>query len=38
MGSSARIGAARVSFEGHVGRCNITTRNLVVGEVDAPTR
>lgn len=35
--SSVRLGEALVAFEGHVGRCNITTRNPVTGAVDAPT-
>lgn len=37
VGSSVRLGEAVVAFEGHVGRCNITTRNPVTGIVDAPT-
>jgi uncharacterized protein len=37
VGSSVRVGEALVSFRCHVGRCNITTRNPVTGEVDAPT-
>ncbi len=37
VGSAVRVGEALVSFEGHAGRCNITTRNPVTGEVDAPT-
>jgi MOSC domain-containing protein len=37
VGSSVRLGEALVGFEGHAGRCNITTRNPVTGEVDAPT-
>jgi uncharacterized protein YcbX len=37
VAASARLGEAVVAFEGHVGRCNITTRNPVTGEVDAPT-
>ena len=37
VGRSVRLGEALVRFEGHVGRCNITTRNPVTGEVDAPT-
>lgn len=37
VGSSVRMGQALVGFEGHAGRCNITTRNPVTGAVDAPT-
>ncbi len=37
VGSSVRVGEALVGFEGHVGRCNITTRNPLTGVVDAPT-
>ncbi|HEY1522657.1 MAG TPA: MOSC domain-containing protein [Solirubrobacteraceae bacterium] len=37
VGSTVRVGEALVGFEGHAGRCNITTRNPVTGEVDAPT-
>jgi hypothetical protein len=36
VGSSVRVGEALVGFEGHAGRCNITTRNPVTGVVDAP--
>lgn len=37
VGSAVRVGEALVRFEGHAGRCNITTRNPVTGGVDAPT-
>lgn len=37
VGTTVRVGDALVGFEGHAGRCNITTRNPVTGEVDAPT-
>jgi uncharacterized protein YcbX len=37
VGSAVRLGEAMVEFEGHAGRCNITTRNPVTGKVDAPT-
>lgn len=37
VGRSVRIGEALVRFEGHVGRCVITTRNPETGVVDAPT-
>jgi uncharacterized protein YcbX len=37
VGSTVRLGEALVGFEGHAGRCNITTRNPVTGNVDAPT-
>lgn len=37
VGSAVRVGEALVGFEGHAGRCNITTRNPVTGQVDAPT-
>jgi uncharacterized protein len=37
VGRSARVGEARVRFEGHVGRCAITTRHPATGVVDVPT-
>ncbi|HZU60960.1 MAG TPA: MOSC domain-containing protein [Solirubrobacteraceae bacterium] len=37
VGRSARIGQAMVRFEGHVGRCAITTRNPSTGVVDVAT-
>jgi uncharacterized protein YcbX len=37
VGSSVRLGEALVRFEGHVGRCNITSRHPVSGEADTPT-
>lgn len=37
VGRAAAIGQARVRFEGHVGRCAITTRNPITGVVDVPT-
>ena len=38
-GSAARsrLGAAKVEFGGHVGRCVITTRDPDTGSVDLPT-
>ncbi len=37
VGSTAAVGQATVKFEGHVGRCAITTRNPTTGVVDVPT-
>jgi uncharacterized protein YcbX len=38
VGSAIRIGEhARVRFEGHVGRCLITSRDPVTGVIDLPT-
>ena len=37
VGQSCGIGEAQVRFEGHVGRCAITTRNPESGVVDVPT-
>jgi uncharacterized protein len=37
VGSSVRLGEVLVAFDGHAGRCNITTRNPVTGQVDVPT-
>jgi uncharacterized protein len=37
VGSCARIGSARVAFNGHVGRCRITSRDPETGAVDLPT-
>jgi hypothetical protein len=37
VGRSFGVGQARVRFEGHVGRCAITTRNPETGDVDVPT-
>ena len=38
VGSAVRLGSeARVRFEGHVGRCLITSRDPVTGVVDLPT-
>jgi uncharacterized protein YcbX len=37
VGRTVRAGRALVGFEGHVGRCAITTRNPTTGVVDAPT-
>lgn len=37
VGATVRVGEALVGFQGHAGRCNITTRNPLTGEVDAPT-
>ncbi len=37
VGSSVRLGGALVAFEGHVGRCNITSRDPETGSLDTPT-
>ena len=37
VGHAARIGTASVAFEGHVGRCLITSRDPDTGVVDLPT-
>jgi uncharacterized protein len=37
VGGSVRVGDAVIRFEGHVGRCVITTRNPDSGVVDFPT-
>lgn len=37
VGQSARVGAARVHLNGHVGRCLITSRDPVTGRIDVPT-
>ena len=37
VGRSVRLGDALVRFEGHVGRCLITSRDPVTGTVDLPT-
>jgi uncharacterized protein YcbX len=37
VGRAARIGEALVSFNGHVGRCLITSRHPETGTVDLPT-
>jgi uncharacterized protein YcbX len=37
VGSSVRLGEALVALEGHVGRCNITSRDPVTGVSDTPT-
>ena len=37
VGREVRLGAAKVEFKGHVGRCVITTRDPDTGEVDLPT-
>jgi uncharacterized protein YcbX len=37
VGRAACLGQARVQFQGHVGRCAITTRNPTTGVVDVPT-
>jgi uncharacterized protein YcbX len=37
VGTSVRLGQALVSFQGHVGRCNITSRDPVTGTSDIPT-
>lgn len=34
---TVRIGGARVHFEGHIGRCRVTTLSPDSGEVDLPT-
>lgn len=37
VGRTVRLGAAKVEFGGHVGRCVITTRDPDTGAVDLPT-
>jgi uncharacterized protein YcbX len=37
VGGAVRIGEATVAFDGHVGRCLITSRDPDTGEVDLPT-
>ncbi len=37
VGREVRLGAAKVEFGGHVGRCVITTRDPDTGAVDLPT-
>ena len=37
VGREVRLGAAKVQFAGHVGRCVITTRDPDTGVVDLPT-
>jgi uncharacterized protein YcbX len=37
VGQTVRAGQALIRFEGHVGRCAITTRNPTTGVVDVPT-
>jgi hypothetical protein len=37
VGHAVRIGEASVAFEGHVGRCLITSRDPDTGVVDLPT-
>ena len=37
VGHEVRLGAAKVEFRGHVGRCVITTRDPDTGAVDLPT-
>jgi uncharacterized protein len=37
VGRTVQIGGATVRFNGHVGRCLITSRNPETGEVDLPT-
>jgi uncharacterized protein YcbX len=37
VGSAVRMGEALVHFEGHVGRCNITSRHPLTGQADTPT-
>ena len=37
VGRGVRLGAAKVEFGGHVGRCVITTRDPDTGAVDLPT-
>jgi uncharacterized protein YcbX len=37
VGRTVRIGQALVSFEGHVGRCLVTSRDPESGEIDLPT-
>ena len=37
MGQEISVGAARVRFGGHVGRCLVTSRDPESGEIDLPT-
>jgi len=37
VGAEVRVGQALVRFEGHVGRCLITSRDPDTGEIDLPT-
>lgn len=37
VGNEVRAGEALISFEGHVGRCLITSRDPESGEIDLPT-
>lgn len=37
VGRAMRLGAARVAFEGHVGRCLVTSRDPDSGEIDLAT-
>jgi len=37
VGRTARVGAATVRFNGHVGRCLITSRDPDSGDIDLPT-
>ena len=37
VGRQVQVGAATVSFTGHVGRCLITSRDPDSGEIDLPT-
>jgi MOSC domain-containing protein len=36
-GAPVRIGEALIAFDGHVGRCLITSRDPETGQVDLPT-
>jgi uncharacterized protein YcbX len=37
VGRRVTVGAARIAFHGHVGRCLITSRDPDTGEIDLPT-
>jgi uncharacterized protein YcbX len=37
VGRRARVGGARLRFNGHVGRCLVTSRDPESGEIDLPT-
>ena len=37
VGRIASVGGARIRFEGHVGRCLVTSRDPESGEIDLPT-
>ena len=37
VGHRLRVGGARITVEGHVGRCLVTSRDPDTGEIDLPT-